>query len=63
MHTMLKIDEELLGEAQRITGINETTALITEGLRALIERESARRLATLAGSETDLETISRRQPD
>ena len=50
MRTTLNIDDELLSEAQRITGVAEKTALVREGLRALIERESARRLARILGS-------------
>jgi len=59
----LNIDDQLLAEAQRITGVSEKTALVREGLRALIERESARRLAQLGGSEPQLQPISRRHPD
>ncbi|MEN8179661.1 MAG: type II toxin-antitoxin system VapB family antitoxin [Pseudomonadota bacterium] len=61
MRTTLNIDDELLAEAQRITGLAEKTALVREGLRALIERESARRLALLGGSEPQLQAIPRRQ--
>ncbi len=61
MRTTLNIDDQLLAEAQRISGMTEKTALVREGLRALIERESARRLAKLAGSEPQLEHVSRRQ--
>lgn len=61
MRTTLNINDELLAEAQKITGMKERTALIHEGLRALIERESAKRLARLAGSETALEDIPRRR--
>jgi len=60
MRTTLNIDYELLGEAQRITGVTEKAALVREGLRALIERESARRLAQLGGSEQQLEPVARR---
>lgn len=63
MRTTLNIDDELLVEAQRITGMTEKAALVREGLRALIERESARRLARLGGSEPQLEPVPRRQPD
>jgi len=63
MRTTLNIDDSLLNEAQRITGVTEKTALVREGLKALIERESARRLARLGGSESKLKPISRRQPD
>ena len=61
MRTTLNIDDELLGEAQRITGVTEKAALVREGLRALIERESARRLAQLGGSEPQLEPVPRRK--
>lgn len=62
MRTTINLDEELLAEAQRITGLKERTALVREGLKALIERESARRLARLGGSEPSLESIPRRRP-
>ena len=61
MRTTLNIDDDLLKEAQRITGMSEKTALVREGLRALIEKESARRLARLGGSSPDLEPIPRRR--
>jgi Arc/MetJ family transcription regulator len=61
MRTTINLDDQLLTEAQRITGMKERTALIHEGLRALIERESARRLARLGGSDPRLQTIPRRR--
>ena len=63
MRTTLNLDDHLLDEAQRITGMKERTALIHEGLRALIERESARRLARLGGSEPQLRSVPRRRPE
>ena len=63
MRTTLNIDDQLLDEAQRITGVVEKATLVREGLRALIERESARRLARLGGSEPQLEPVPRRQSD
>ena len=63
MRTTLNIDDELLSEARRMTGVSEKTALVREGLRALIERESARRLARLGGSDAELQPIRRRQSD
>jgi len=62
MRTTLNIDDGLLEDAQRLTGISEKTALVREGLRALIERESARRLARLGGTEPQLKPIPRRRP-
>jgi Arc/MetJ family transcription regulator len=63
MRTTLNIDDKLLAEAQRITGLSEKVVLVREGLRALIERESARRLAKLGGSQPQLKPVSRRQSD
>ena len=63
MRTTINIDNTLIEEARRITGVNERTLLIHEGLRALIARESAKRLARLGGSEKELEAIHRRKPD
>ena len=62
MRTTINLDDELLEEARRITGVRGRTALIHEGLRALIERESARRLARLGGSEAQLRPVPRRRP-
>lgn len=63
MRTTINVDEALLAEAQRLTGERERTALIREGLKALIERESARRLARLGGSDPSVRPIARRRPD
>lgn len=60
MRTTVNLDGELLEEARRISGVEGRTALIHEGLRALIERESARRLARLGGSEPALRPVRRR---
>lgn len=61
MRTTINLDEGLLAEAQRITGTRERTALVHEGLRALIERECARRLARLGGTEGNLKSVRRRR--
>lgn len=61
MRTTINLDDQLLGEAQRLTGTKERTALIHAGLQALIERESARRLARLGGTEPDIKPIPRRR--
>ncbi|MBI2994824.1 MAG: type II toxin-antitoxin system VapB family antitoxin [Gammaproteobacteria bacterium] len=61
MRTTINLDDRLLAEAQRITGMKERTTLIHEGLKALIERESARRLARLGGSEPRLQSTPRRR--
>ena len=61
MRTTLNIDEKLLEEASRLTGETEKTSLVREGLKALIARESAKRLSRLGGSEPDLKPIRRRR--
>ena len=61
MRTTVNLDTDLLDEAARLTGVTERTALIHAGLRALIERESARRLARLGGSQPDLASAPRRR--
>jgi Arc/MetJ family transcription regulator len=61
MRTTFNIDDKLLSEAQRLTGMRERTALIHEGLRALIERESARRLALLGATDRSLRVPPRRR--
>jgi len=63
MRTTINIDDQLLEEASRLTGMKEKTALVRESLMALIERENARRLARLGGSEPQLEEIPRRPRD
>ncbi len=60
MRTTLALDDDLVLDAQRLTGTYEKSALVRQALRALIERESARRLAQLAGSEPGAEAIPRR---
>jgi len=54
MRTTVNLDEHLLNEAQRLTGLTQRAALLQEGLKALIARESARRLALLGGTETQI---------
>jgi Arc/MetJ family transcription regulator len=61
MRTTIALDDELLAAAEEYTGIREKSALIRAVLRALVEREAARRLARLGGSEPDLGPIPRRR--
>ena len=61
MRTTINLDDDLIREAQRLTGLKERTALVHAGLRALIERESARRLARLGGSDPGAEAPPRRR--
>lgn len=58
----MNIDEGLIRQAARLTGVEEKTALVRRGLKALIALESSRRLAALGGSEKELRPIPRRRP-
>jgi Arc/MetJ family transcription regulator len=61
MRTTLIINEELLRKARELTGLAEKTAVLHAGLKALISRESAKRLAALGGSERNLKPPVRRR--
>ncbi len=61
MRTTLALDDDLVLEAQRLTGTKEKSALVRQALRALIERESAQRLAQLAGTEPGATMVPRRR--
>jgi Arc/MetJ family transcription regulator len=60
MRTTVALDDELVAKAQAFTGLKAKSSLVREALKALIERESARRLARLGSSERGLEAPSRR---
>ncbi|HTN71036.1 MAG TPA: type II toxin-antitoxin system VapB family antitoxin [Methylomirabilota bacterium] len=62
MRTTLNIDDSLLHNAAKLTGVKEKTSLVRLGLEALIAKESARRLAHLGGTEKQLRPIRRRRP-
>lgn len=61
MRTTLALDDDLVAKAQAASGLNEKSSLVREALKALIERESARRLARLGGSEPELDVPPRRR--
>ena len=61
MRTTLNIDDSLLRNAERLTGVKEKTSLVRLGLEALIAKESARRLANLGGTEKRLRSVPRRR--
>jgi Arc/MetJ family transcription regulator len=62
MRTTLALDDALLARSRALTGLETTSAIVHEALKALIERESAQRLAWLGGSEPDIEAPPRRTP-
>jgi Arc/MetJ family transcription regulator len=63
MRTTINIDDDLLAKAAKLTGPLDRTAMVHEGLRALIERESARRLARLGGTQPALKVAPRRREE
>jgi len=62
MKITIDVDDRLIEEGQRITGTTDLTTLINEGLRALLSRESARRVAHLGGSDRHAKAPRRRRP-
>ena len=63
MRTTVTINDELLLKAKKYTGVEETTALINEALKRLVEREAARRLALMGGSEATMPYIVRERSE
>lgn len=63
MRTTINIDDELLSRAIKLTGPLDRSAVVREGLKALIERESARRLARLGGTEPRSSVAPRRRDE
>jgi Arc/MetJ family transcription regulator len=61
MRTTVTLDDELVSQARIFTGIQENSALIQRALQALVQREAARRLASLGGSSPNLKAPQRRQ--
>ena len=63
MRTTVALDDELVATARDFTGIQENSALLREALKVLIEREAARRLARLGGSDPTATAPRRRRDD
>lgn len=63
MRTTIALDDALIAKAQGLTGVKEKSALVHEALKALVARESGRRLAMLGGSEPQLKATPRRRSD
>jgi Arc/MetJ family transcription regulator len=61
MRTTLNLDEDLIREAREFSGIDEKTALVHAGLRELIAKHAARRLAALAGTMPAVTVPQRRR--
>lgn len=63
MRTTINIDDELLAKASKLMGPMDRTAVLSESLRALIERESAKRLARMGGAQPALKAAPRRRSE
>ena len=63
MRTTINIDEDLLAKAAKLAGPLDRSAVVHEGLKALIQRESARRLARLGGTQPALKVAPRRRAE
>ncbi|QUN32299.1 type II toxin-antitoxin system VapB family antitoxin (plasmid) [Cupriavidus sp. KK10] len=63
MRTTIALDDDLIAKAQAYTGLEEKTALVREALKALIQREAAKRLANLGGSQPGIKGAPRRRRD
>lgn len=61
MRTTVTIDDDLYAQAVRLIGPLDRSAVLDQGLRALVERESAKRLARLGGTQPALKVAPRRR--
>lgn len=62
MRTTITLDDDLIADAQELTGIQEKSALMREALTALVQREAGRRLARLGGTDPTATAAPRRRP-
>jgi Arc/MetJ family transcription regulator len=63
MRTTITLDDDLIAKAQAYTGVDDKTTLVQEALKALIQREAAKRLVSLGGSQPGIKEVPRRQQD
>jgi Arc/MetJ family transcription regulator len=63
MRTTVTLDDDLISKARSYTGLKETSAVLRAALIALVEREAARRLARLGGTEPNLKAVRRRRTE
>jgi Arc/MetJ family transcription regulator len=62
MRTTVTLDDELLARASEAMGITERSVLLHEGLKLIVQREAARRLAAMGGIAPGLKLPPRRRP-
>ena len=61
MRTTVTLDDELLAQASDALGVQERSSVLHEGLRLIVQREAARRLALLGGSDPTASAPPRRR--
>jgi Arc/MetJ family transcription regulator len=61
MRTTVTLDDDLLAKATKMMGGLDRSTVLREGLKALIERESALRLAKLGGTQPHLQPVPRKR--
>ncbi|MBN8553974.1 MAG: type II toxin-antitoxin system VapB family antitoxin [Deltaproteobacteria bacterium] len=61
MRTTLILQDDLLMKAKSLTQIEEKTALVHAGLKALIEKYARKRLAFLGGSDKSAKAPRRKR--
>ena len=61
MRTTVTLDDELVAQAQEMTGISERSTLLKEALTRMIQQEEAKRLIPLGGSDPDAKAPPRRR--
>jgi Arc/MetJ family transcription regulator len=62
MKFTIAIDDELFAKAQQFVGVTDESAVVREALKALVEREAARRLARMGSTQPDAKVPPRRRP-
>ena len=63
MRTTVNLDDELLEKAKGITSLTSNSEVVNAALKALVQRDAARRLAQMGGTMPDLQNIPRRRSE
>ena len=63
MRTTVNLDDELVEKAKGITSLTSNSEVVNAALKALVQRDAARRLAQMGGTMPDLQNIPRRRSE
>lgn len=61
MRTTITLDDDLISEAQKLSGIQSRSNLVNTALEAYVTLQKAHRLAALGGTEPGMKPIPRRR--